>query len=146
MTRSGAERAITVSALIVVGIYTYRRLTEGSSPAPVSGSKLKQLAGEGTPPSVGPFITAWGLTFLVISIIASFAPGLGGAFAILVATADALGNTTQVAADVNAKIGAPGTAGATQAGKTAAGTAEQATSGATAAGTGAVQGIRQVTG
>lgn len=153
MTRSGSERAITVSALIVVGIYTYRRLTEGSAPAPTGQSKLKQLAGQGSPPSIGEFITAWGLTYLVISIMASIAPGLGGSFAILVAVADALGNTSQVAADVNTKIaGQAGAKAATGAlsglgtaiqtgtkntGLAATAGAQAATGGAVAAGQGA---------
>lgn len=106
MTREGAERAVTISALLVAGIYTYRRFTEGSAPAP-AGGKLRQLAGQGAPPSGSVFITAWGMTFLVISLIASAAPGLGGALAILVATGDLLGNTSQVAKDVNTKLGKP---------------------------------------
>jgi amino acid transporter len=106
MTDQGAERAVTVSALIVAGVYTYRRLTEGSGP-PSSGSKLAQLAGQGAPPSVGSFITAWGFTFLVISIMASINAGFGGSFAILVAVTDVLSNTGQVVVDVNSKV-APG--------------------------------------
>lgn len=103
MTQQGAERAVTVSALVVAGIYTYRRLTEGSGP-PTKGSKVAQLAGQGAPANVGSFITAWGLVYLVISIVTSAAPSLGGSFAILVAVGDALTNTAQVATDINSKV------------------------------------------
>lgn len=104
MTRSGAEQTVTVSALIVAGVYTYRRLTEGSGKAP-AGGKVRQLLGQGSPPSVGAFITAWGAAFLVISAIAAASPTLGGSLALLVATADLLNNTQQVSADIAGKLG-----------------------------------------
>lgn len=103
MTEQGAERAVTVSALVVAGVYTYRRLSEGSGP-PTQGSKVKQLAGQGAPASVGAFITAWGAAFLIISIITEAAPGLGGSLALLIATADFLTNTEQVASDIQGKV------------------------------------------
>jgi len=116
MSKEGAERAVVISALIVFGVYFYRHLTEGTSstpsgsncPIPKSGGtvgKTEQFLGFGTPANIGQFITAWGFTFFVISIIASAAPGLGGAFAILVATADLLGNGCQVFHDVSTKVG-----------------------------------------
>lgn len=104
MTSQGAEKAITTSALIVAGIYTYRRLTEGNGTP--SGSKAAQLLGRGSPPSVGVFITAWGTAYLVMAIMATISPGLGGSFAILAAAADILSNGQQVSKDVNTKIGA----------------------------------------
>lgn len=96
MDSQAAERWVTTSALIVAGIYAYRRLTEPTS-TPVTA---KQLAGSGPPPPLGTFATAWGFTFLVIAIMAEAAPGLGGAFAILIATADTLTNAQSVLADV----------------------------------------------
>ena len=104
MTAQGAERAITTSALIVAGIYTYRRLTEGSGRP--KGSKVAQLLGQGSPPSVGVFITAWGTAFLIMAIMAQASPGLGGAFAITTAVADILSNGQQLATDINGKLGA----------------------------------------
>ena len=104
MSRAGAEQAVTISALIVAGVYAYRVLTEGSGNAPAGGA-VKQLAGEGSPPDFGVFITAWGATFLVISMLASAAPGLGGSFALLVASADLLNNVQKVKKDINAKLG-----------------------------------------
>ena len=104
MTAQGAEKAITTSAMIVAGIYTYRRLTEGAGMR--TGSRAAQLLGRGSPPSVGVFITAWGTAFLIMAIMAQAAPGLGGSFAIATAVADILSNGQQLAADINGKLGA----------------------------------------
>jgi hypothetical protein len=107
MTERSAERAITVSALAVAGIYAYRRATE--TPGPVGGSLGRALFsdfGHSAPAPVASFITAWGFTFLALSVVASVSPGLGGSFAILVAVADALGNASQLSADVNKKVSA----------------------------------------
>lgn len=105
MTEKGAEKAVVTSALIVAGIYAYRSLIEPNSPKPTGGSsRVQQLAGKGSPPTIGVFITAWGMTFLVISTIASAAPGLGGSLALLVATGDMIGNLGQLAADINKKV------------------------------------------
>jgi hypothetical protein len=103
MTAQGADKAITTSALIVAGIYTYRRLTEGSGTA--SSSKAAQLLGRGSPPSIGVFITAWGTAYLIMAIMAQASPGLGGAFAITTAVADVLSNGQQLSKDINGKLG-----------------------------------------
>lgn len=105
MTSEGAERAITISALVVAGVYAYRRLNEPASTQ--TSGRLAQLAGKGAPPPLGVFITAWGFTFLMLSVVASAAPGLGGSMAILVALGDILSNGQQIAKDVNTKIGVP---------------------------------------
>lgn len=118
MTPQGAEKAITTSALIVAGIYAYRRVTEGSGSP--SGSKAAQLLGQGSPPSVGVFITAWGTAFLIMSIMATVSPGLGGSFAIVTAVADVLSNGQQLATDINGKLGTTTTTSKTAASKTAA--------------------------
>lgn len=104
MTRASAERAVTISALVVFGVYFYRLLTEGHSTQASGG--ILQLGGVGAPPNIGRFVTGWGFAFFVLSIITEAAPGLGGSMAILVATGDVLGNAKQVADDVNLKLGA----------------------------------------
>jgi len=96
MDKSTAERWVTISALIVIAVYGYRRITEPAA-APVTA---KKLIGVGQPAPLGAFATAWGFTFLVVSIMAEASPGLGGAFAILIATSDLLTNTSSVLADV----------------------------------------------
>lgn len=96
MNKATAERWVTISALLVAGVYAYRRLTEATS-QPVT---LKKLVGIGNPVPLGAFATAWGFTFLVIAVMAEAAPGLGGAFAILIGTSDLLTNSSSVFGDV----------------------------------------------
>jgi len=96
MDRSTSERWVTISALIVAGVYAYRRLTEATS-TPVT---VKKLAGIGNPVPLGAFATAWGFTFLIVAIMAEAAPGVGGAFAILIAVGDFLTNSQSVFKDV----------------------------------------------
>lgn len=103
MTRQGAERAVTVSALVVFGVYFYRVATEGHSS---SGGGLLQLGGVGAPANIGRFITGWGFAYLLLGIITEAAPPLGGSLAILLAAGDVLTNAGQVSADVNHKLGA----------------------------------------
>jgi hypothetical protein len=96
MSKDTAQRWVVISALIVAGIYAYRRLTEATS-SPVT---LKKLVGIGNPVPLGAFATAWGFTYLVVAIMAEASPGLGGSFAILIATTDILTNASEVLADI----------------------------------------------
>ena len=96
MTADTAERWVVVSAALVAGIYAYRRIAEPTAPATGVGS----FAGEGSPPPLGSWATAWGITFLGVAIMASVAPGLGGAFAALIATVDFLGNAQNLFKDI----------------------------------------------
>ncbi len=96
MDKATAEKWVTISALMVGGIYAYRRLTEATS-TPVT---VKKLVGIGNPVPLGAFATAWGFTFLVVAMMAEAAPGLGGAFAILIAAGDFLTNSSSVFQDV----------------------------------------------
>lgn len=112
MTREGAESAVTASALIVGGIYVFRRLSETDVQlTSSSGLRLKQLAGAGPVMPAGPFVTGWGFTFLVISLMAQAAPDLGGSFALLVAAGAVLGNGVAVSQDISSKLGAGAGAG-----------------------------------
>lgn len=119
MTRETAQRWVTVSALIVAGIYAYRRLTEAAAP-PVT---LKKLVGIGELPPLGSFATAWGFTFLVVAIMTEASPGLGGGFAILIATSDFLTNSGSIFADIGKQTKQTG---ATTTAATATGTGQQA--------------------
>jgi hypothetical protein len=100
MTDSQAEKWVITSALIVAGVYGYRRLTETPTAPPVT---LKELAGAGQLPPLGAWATAWGFTFLVVSIIATAAPELGAAFAILIATGDLMTNAQSIFKDIGAQ-------------------------------------------
>ena len=97
MSPETAERWVVISALIVAGVYAYRRVTEVVAEPPI---KLANIAGQGSPPPLGTFVTAWGVTFLGVSVLASANAQLGGAFAILIATGDLLANTPALVADV----------------------------------------------
>ena len=74
---------------------------------------MKKLVGVGELPPLGSFATAWGFTFLIVAIITEAAPGLGAAFAILIATSDLLTNSASVFADVGKQSGQPTTTAAT---------------------------------
>ena len=95
MSRDSAQRWVVISALLVAGVYGYRRITE-----PVQPGKLSNILGIGELVPLGQFATAWGFTYLVVAIMAEAAPGLGGAFAILIAAADFLANTGSAVADI----------------------------------------------
>jgi hypothetical protein len=99
MTSQGANRAVTISALTVFGIYFYRLITEGQSGKGQQGG-VGQLIGIGTPANIGRFITGWGFAFLVIGVLAEAAPQLGGSFAIVVAVSDLFANVGQISADI----------------------------------------------
>jgi hypothetical protein len=101
MSPDTAERWVTISAAVVAGLYAYRRLTEPSAPP----ATLKKLFGVGELPPVGAWATAWGFTFLVVSVMAEAAPGLGGAFAILIMVGDLMTNSGSVFADVGKQEG-----------------------------------------
>lgn len=133
MDASTAERWVTISALVVAGVYAYRRLTETAS----SPATFKKLVGIGSLPQLGAFATAWGFTFLTVAIMAEAAPGLGGGFAILIATGDLLTNSSSVLSDVTSLEGKAVTQQTTAAGKGAAQGAASATAGVAHAGAGA---------
>lgn len=99
MTSQGATTAVTTSALVVFGIYGYRRVIEGTAGG--TGSGLSSLLGLGSSSKGGSFITAWGFTFFVLALLAEAAPELGGTLAITVAVSDFFTNATSLLGDVN---------------------------------------------
>lgn len=107
MTDESAQQWVVISAAVVLGVYAYRRVTETAA----DQVTLRELVGLGNPAPLGSFVTAWGFTFLVVSIIATANPPLGGAFALLIATSDFLTNapalfgTSKTAGDITAKVG-----------------------------------------
>lgn len=144
MDKASAEQWVTASAVIVLGIYGYRRLTEATA-SPVT---VKNIVGLANPAPLGAFATAWGFTYLVIAIMAQAAPGLGGGFAILIATSDFLTNGPALFGDVSTQegsglktAGAAAKSGTTTAGSAASGTASTGVGGVTGAGQGAATGI-----
>lgn len=114
MTKTQSNEAIIISALVVAGIYGYRRATEGikgktQTPKPkTKGASARQLAQPFTGEEIAPlgrFITGWGFAYLVISIMGAASPGLGGWFAILTGTGSVLGNGLAVSRDLNTALG-----------------------------------------
>lgn len=114
MTKTQSNEAIIISALLVAGIYGYRRATE-----PLSGAKEKQngasprqlaqpFTGEEIAP-LGRFVTGWGFAYLVISIMGAASPGLGGWFAILLGTGSVLGNGLAISQDLETALGSKAT-------------------------------------
>lgn len=108
MDSSTAERWVVISALVVAGVYGYRRLVE-----PVESGNIKNIVGIGNPVPLGQFATAWGFAYLVIAIMASANPGLGGSFAILVMAGDLLTNTPSITKDVAKGSGTTATSSST---------------------------------
>lgn len=112
MTSDSAEQAIVTSAVIVSGVYFYRKLTDpalGKAVAgPVGGSGARAAGAlfgrPGTGPApVGKWLIGFGVAFMVIAVMASINAQLGAAFAILVATGSVLTNGAAIAADVQKK-------------------------------------------
>jgi hypothetical protein len=92
-----------ISAVITLGIYAYRRLAgDGAAPG-----KLTNVVSQKPPVPLGQFATAWGFTYLIVSVMAEAAPGLGGGFAILIMTADLLANAGQLLSTVAKQEASP---------------------------------------
>lgn len=100
MDKGTAERWVTISAMLVIGIYGYRRITETAE----SGS-LKNIIGLGNPVPFSQFITAWGFVYFMLALATEAAPGLGGGMAILIAVSDFLTNAPAFLGDVTKQEG-----------------------------------------
>lgn len=111
MTDSQARDAINGAAIIIAGLYFYRKLIEPQTPQtrrkrqPSSlGATAGQVLGVGPLASTGRFVVGFGFTFLTLSIVEGISPKLAGSFAILVAVGAVLGNGMQVSADLRAQL------------------------------------------
>lgn len=88
MNREAAEQAVTVSAMVVGGIYGWRRLTyTGTTNADSAKAIARNLVGGGPPPPFGHWAIAYGVAFLFLSALATVAPAAGGSLAVTVALA-----------------------------------------------------------
>jgi hypothetical protein len=103
MTSSQGETAVTTSALVVSGLYGYRKATETFKRTPSfhnAGAPLKSglkayvegPLGIGELEPLGQWATGMGLTFILLSIATSINATFGGSFAILVAVGAVIGN------------------------------------------------------
>lgn len=91
-----AESAIKVCALIVAGIYLYRRFTEGTA---------EELKASKTITPLGRFVVGWGVVFFGLSALAGPFPGAAGDLAILLAIGSLLTNGIEISKDLNAGLG-----------------------------------------
>lgn len=98
MTSAKAEQMIRLSALVVAGLYAYRRFTEGTAAELGRSRKLAPL---------GTFVLGWGATFMILSILAPGLPGFAGAMALLVMIASLLHNGVQISRDLQAGLDKP---------------------------------------
>lgn len=103
MTKDGADQAVVVSAVTVAGIYAYRKLIEPAVPA-TGKHGIASLVGVGAPAPLGRFIVGYGVSFFVISLMATADPNFGGWMAILLMTAALLANGMSLSADVNNRL------------------------------------------
>jgi hypothetical protein len=97
------------AALVVAGIYFYRKLLEptlsGAASQPSSiGGAAGQIIGVGPLASTGRFVVGFGFTFLVISLLEGASPQLAGNLALLVALGAVLGNGLKVTEDLKGQL------------------------------------------
>jgi hypothetical protein len=87
--------AIVISAIMVGAIYTWRYFAGPETPA----AKPSPSSVVGIGPLVSPegFLVAWGIVYLVISLIAAFSEPLASSLAISVLVGDILANGVSVA-------------------------------------------------
>ena len=113
MTRGQAEQAVVISALVVGGVWAWRKLIEPatSQAGKAAGSNsqlLKVIGAEPTPANTAEFAVGFGFTYMTLSIGATIAPDVAGYLAVLVAVGDLLINGASVFADINQQLGAGG--------------------------------------
>lgn len=83
VTSGQADQWIIASAAVTGGIYAYLKW-RGAQTAPVPV-----------------FVTAWGVVYVTLSLMALPAPGLGAGFAMLVMVSDLLANGKDLADEIN---------------------------------------------
>lgn len=119
MIQAQGETAVTTSALVLAGVYGYRKTTETITKAPSAHnagaplkSGLKPLVesplGVGELAPLGQWATGMGLTMIALSIMTSVNPTFGGSFAILIATGAILGNGKAILKDLGHGLGSGG--------------------------------------
>jgi hypothetical protein len=97
-TTGSANSMIKVAALVVAGIYAYRRFTEGTAQELKVSTKITPL---------GQFVVAWSVVFFGLTLLAGPTPTLAGNMAILVMLGSILANGQQVSKDLQAGLQNP---------------------------------------
>jgi hypothetical protein len=113
VTQPGAEKAVLGSAIVVAGVWGYRKMVEPiTSPEP-GASTIKTLAGlSSVPASAAEFAVGFGFTYLILSLLVDASPDLAGSFAILIATGSLLTNGQSLFTDISKQTNAKSTTAA----------------------------------
>lgn len=115
MTAAQSRDAVNGAALVISGLYFYRKLIEPTIATAASTSSNKkqpttipaaalQIVGVGPLASTGRFIVGFGVTFLVLSLAEGISSDLAGYFALLIALGAILGNGSQAAEDIKYQL------------------------------------------
>jgi hypothetical protein len=122
-----ADPAILGSAIVVGGVWLYRKLIEPVASVPATGS-LKGLVGlEAAPAATAQFIPAFAFVYIVLAVLGMGAPSIARSAAITIALGDILSNGVAVSTDISGQTSSTAGAAATGAGKTAAATPAKTT-------------------
>jgi hypothetical protein len=114
-----ADPAIIGSALVVGGVWAYRKLVLPAGSTVTTGFSAASVAGlEAEPAAAAQFIPAFAFVYIVLALIGAAEPDAARSFAILVAVGDVLTNGTQIFSSVGAQA-----SGATAAAAASTGTA-----------------------
>lgn len=100
ITQQKAESVVLLSALVVGGGYLYRRVSEGEPTQTGKGNTALRVLGQGETLPTGKFVTGFGISFVVISMLASLEPQLGASFAGLLAAGSFFFNGQAITQDV----------------------------------------------
>ncbi len=84
MNSDQAHDAVTLSAMTVAGVYTYRKLVESKPSSPTSH-----------------FVIGFGFVYVTLAVLADEAPALGGMLALLIAVSDLLVNGVAIIGDLS---------------------------------------------
>lgn len=95
MSPEKAQNTIKVAALVVGGVYLYRRFTEGSA--------VENGGHQVTP--LGRWLVGWGVVFFSLSVISGYWPGLAGELAVLIMITTLITNGVQIAGDLHKGLG-----------------------------------------
>lgn len=88
-----ARKWLVISALVVAGVWGYRRLEEGA----------------GSIATFPEFVAGWGAVYFTLALVSEAAPRFGGAMSILIMVGDVLhnanpGGTNGLLADINGQL------------------------------------------
>lgn len=111
MTRAGASGAVVSSAIVVAGMYAYRKLAEPAISAGVAlgqrrpASAINDVLGAGAPPvAVAKFAVGFSFAYMTLALLVLVTPNLAGAMAILLMLAATLAQGQAVFTDLAAAV------------------------------------------